>query len=204
MSKLLMRCAVTGVPINDPSVGIWEDGEWVSWTYINEYLELEERRSSKVETPGGAIIERQPTAVEPQGAELLTLLIEAITHSGRSMNSSPLWGRIGELYVAERFGVKLSRPHTQGHDGRLGDDLVEIKTITPTKKAPFVSVKRAGNFGYLAVVLVDSHYRLDARLIPRKQLPEGEGGRTAIVSWKTACRVGLSSAPCAQLPKRGR
>jgi hypothetical protein len=97
------------------------------------------------------------------------------------------------VYVAERFGVELTRAHTQGHDGRLGDDLVEIKTITPSKNRALVTVKRTGNFNLFAVVRVDADYQLDARLVPREKLPRGNGGRVAVVSWRTACRLGSPS-----------
>jgi hypothetical protein len=125
----------------------------------------------------------------------LALLMDAIAHGATSTYPSPLWGRIGELYVAERFGVELTKAHTQGHDGRLGHDHVEIKTITPTKKRRFVTVKRAGNFSLLAVVCVDDNYQLDARLLSRAKLPAGNGGGIAVVSWRTACLLGSPVPP---------
>lgn len=30
-----MHCAMTGQKLNDPSDGIWDDGEWISWDWIN-------------------------------------------------------------------------------------------------------------------------------------------------------------------------
>ncbi len=180
---------MTGLPIRESGDGIWEDGEWISWAYINQYVD--DGEESDAELGATAIAAKEPIAsVEPQGAELLALLMDAIAHGTTSPDPSPLWGRIGELYVAERFGVELTKAHTQGHDGRLGHDHVEIKTITPGKNRPFVTVKRTGNFNYLAVVRVDGDYRLDARLISRDQLPAGSGGRIAVVSWMTACRLG--------------
>ncbi len=184
---------MTGIPIRDPADGIWDDGEWISWAYINQFIDDEELPAPGKPADRGAVVDQVPP-VEPQGAELLTLLMDAIAHSARSRDPAPQWGRIGELYVAERFGLALTKSHSQGHDGRLEDDLVEIKTITPNKRRAFVSVKRSGNFNYLAVVRVDANYQLDARLIPRSQLPAGDGGRIAIVSWKTACRLGSASS----------
>jgi hypothetical protein len=186
-----MRCSMTGVPIRDSGDGVWDDGEWISWVYINQFIDDEDVSPAPADAPDSAAAAEQPKAVEPQGAELLTLLMDAIAHASKSPNPFPLWGRIGELYAAERFGIELTRAHTQGHDGRLGDDLVEIKTITPGKRAPFVTVKRAGNFNHLVIVRVDSDYQLDARLVPRNRLPSGDGGRIAVVSWWTACRLGV-------------
>ena len=193
-----MRCSMTGIPIRDSGDGIWEDGEWISWAYINQYIEDDEESGEipLAVSPAKPVPVSEPIArVEPQGAELLVLLLDAIAHSANSPGPSPLWGRIGELYVAERFGVQLTKAHTQGHDGRLGHDHVEIKTITPTKKRAFVTVKRAGNFNFLAVVRVDDNYQLDARLISKDKLPAGNGGRVAVVSWRTACRLGSPFPP---------
>lgn len=179
---------MTGLPLENSGDGIWEDGEWISWAYINQFIEDDEEPDSE---PVAVAATTEPIrAVEPEGAELLGLLMDAIAHSAKSPDPFPLWGRIGELYVAERFGVELTRAHTQGHDGRLGDDVVEIKTITPNKAKAFVTVKRAGNFNLLAVVRVDSDYQLDARLISRDNLPASKGGKIAVVSWQTACRLG--------------
>lgn len=33
-----MRCAMTGIPIQDSSDGVWGDGEWISWAWINEQI----------------------------------------------------------------------------------------------------------------------------------------------------------------------
>ena len=189
---------MTGLPIENSGDGIWDDGEWISWAYINQFIEDDtesEAASMTVNTAKALAITEPVREVEPQGAELLALLMDAIAQSADSREASPLWGRIGELYVAERFGVGLTKAYTQGHDGRLGDDLVEIKTITPSKNRPFVPVKRTGNFNFLAVVRVDDNYQLDARLVPRDKLPRGNGGRVAMVSWGTACRLGFPFPP---------
>jgi hypothetical protein len=31
--------------LNDPSEGIWDDGEWISWDYINEQIDAQERQA---------------------------------------------------------------------------------------------------------------------------------------------------------------
>jgi len=39
-----MRCSMTGRSINDTSEAIWDDGEWISWDYINQQLQEQELR----------------------------------------------------------------------------------------------------------------------------------------------------------------
>ncbi len=128
--------------------------------------------------------------------ELLNRIYAARNHYEHTLNViSPDWGSIGESYVAEKFGVNLCSRHTEGHDGRLGDELVEIKTITPHKRRPFVTVKRSGNFSVLAVVRVADDCGLEARFVRRKQLPTGDGGKRLVISWNTLCRIGGTRFP---------
>lgn len=173
---------MTGLPIADSSEAIWDDGEWISWAWIYEQIALEKRQQIHVEYP-----EDPP---QPEAPSLRRLVSEAVAHDDSNPGTpSRLWGLIGELYVAERFGVLLSRDEVQGHDGRLGDELVEIKTITPHKVRSFARVKRKGNFSVLAVVRVDEQLRFDARLIRRDRfLSEGKG-TYATLSWSRACEL---------------
>ena len=173
---------MTGLPIADSSEGIWDDGEWVSWAWINGQLALQEKQQSDVDFP--------QDAPQPEAPSLRRLVSQAASHDEANPGiPSPLWGKIGELYVAERFGVVLSRDHAQGHDGRLDDDLIEIKTITPHKERSFVRVKRNGNFSVLAIVRVDEQHRFDARLIPRNRFLKHGDGKYATLSWSTACNL---------------
>lgn len=176
-----MCCSMTGVSIRDSGDGIWDDGEWISWAYLNEQM------AAQTENTGART--EFASEVQPYGPRILTLIKEAVLQEKLSPGPSPLWGRIGELYVAERFGVVLSRSHAQGHDGRLGREFVEIKTITPHKRRAFVRVKRTGNYSLLAVVRVNEAYQLDARLIRRDQLAKGAKGKFATLAW-SAVRQG--------------
>jgi hypothetical protein len=141
-----MRCAVTGAEIRDSADGIWDDGEWISWAWINTQIEPPEIDLLDEEDTG------EENAPEPS-AELLFRIIAAKNHHENTLDEiSPDWGSIGEDYLAECFDVKLCGRHTEGHDGRFGDELIEIKTITPCKRRAVVTVKRTGNFSILAVV----------------------------------------------------
>lgn len=99
------------------------------------------------------------------------------------------WGRAGELFAASKLGLCLCRDYTQGHDGRMGNNLVEIKTITPWKRRPFVRGKRSGNFNLLAVVRFYSSGEAELRLIRRSRLPKGNGGTYFGLSWSRACAL---------------
>lgn len=38
-----------------------------------------------------------------------------------------IWGELGDLFSEIEYGIKRYRPHTQGSDGKLGYDFIEIK-----------------------------------------------------------------------------
>lgn len=179
-----MRCAMTGIPVTGAGDAIWDDGEWISWEWINQQIALQEEEAIPVE-------DRGVEEILPVGEALCRLIYEAIEAERSTGKTSSLWGRIGELYAAQRFGFQLTKSHSQGHDGRWGNELVEIKTITPFKKKPFVRVKRAGNFSMLAVVRVRPDYRFQVRVVRRDQLPKGDGGAYAVVTWTTICKLAL-------------
>lgn len=131
---------------------IWDDGEWVSWTEINQQI------------------------YEAEEADLLEKMIhlakEYLKLTGRPL---PIYGEIGELFAERHYGIERHRPGAQGSDGRLMDGFVEVKTITPFKSNDVVLVKRAGNFNRLVIVRIDKDHRIDSRIIHRNEMPEGNG-----------------------------
>ncbi len=94
-----------------------------------------------------------------------------------------IWGELGELFAEIKYGIKRHKPHTRGSDGRLGNDFIEIKTISPEKKGDKVKVKRAGNFNKLLIIKIDKDFSFKAQLIARKYLSKGEG-KHATALWK--------------------
>jgi hypothetical protein len=145
---------MTGRPIEGCSDAIWDDGEWISWDYINQ--QLEEPVSS------GGLVE--------------DMIILAKNYWQETSRHLPIYGELGEHYAARRFGIELHcDPKAEGSDGRLGNALVEIKTTSPLRDSRHVKVKRSGNFGYLVIVKIDADFRIDAKLINRKRLGEPEG-----------------------------
>lgn len=146
-------------------------------------------QSNAAADPGAEPGDRRILKCCPQPPELRRLVREASSREKQTGKVSALWGRVGELYAAIRYGVKLSRRNAQGHDGRLGNELVEIKTITPRKRKPFVRAKRAGNFSMLAVIRVRPDHQFEARIVRRDRLPKGNDGAYVVLSWSRVCAL---------------
>lgn len=166
---MTLRCAMTGRPM-EVGDGIYDDGEWISWEYINQHLHERELQ------------EEFPQA-DLQLIQVFETLVEAAADykelTGRYLQ---VWGELGELYAELKFGIKRHKAHTPGSDGRMGNDFVEIKTISPEKTGEQVHVKRAGNFNKLCVVHISDKWQFTARMIDRKKLGKG-GGKFARVQW---------------------
>lgn len=166
-----MRCDRTGREYSDFADGIWDDDEWISWDWINDQIDAQELRAE------------YPNA-DPRLLEIFTRLVEVAQDywdtTGRYLQ---IWGELGELYAELKFGVKRHPPMTQGSDGMLGDDLVEVKTISPEKSSARVAVKRAGNFSHLLVVRISEDFAFEGKLIDRTVLGKGTG-RHARYSWR--------------------
>ena len=96
-----------------------------------------------------------------------------------------IWGELGELFAEIEYGIKRHKPHTKGSDGKLGNDFIEIKTISPEKGNDQVRVKRAGNFNKLLIIKINSDFTFAGLLIARKDLPKGEG-KYATASWSNS------------------
>ncbi len=166
-----MRCAKTGQELKDSSDGIWDDGEWISWDWINQQIHEQERRADF-------------PAVSDDILEIFERLVDvAIEYKEVTGRYLPLWGELGELYAEIKFGIRRHRPMAQGSDGRLGNDFVEVKTISPEKRAEEVHVKRGGNFSKLLVVKISENFEFAARIIDRSALKKG-GGKHASISWE--------------------
>lgn len=168
-----MRYSMTGKSMSDPSDGIWDDGEWVSWEYINGQLHKNE------------ICEEYPNA-DPDIAmlfeDLVSVAAEYKALTGRYLQ---IWGELGEVYAEVKYGIKRHKPATQGSDGRLGNDFVEVKTISPEKSHAIAQVKRAGNFNKLLVVRISEDFEFESKMIDRKSLKKG-AGKHAKVNWEGA------------------
>lgn len=165
-----MHCSMTGLPLRDYSDGIYDDGEWISWDWINGHIADQDLQR---EYPKANL------EVVKIFHELVALAAAYKQETGRHLQ---LWGELGELYAEIKYGVVRHRPGTQGSDGRIGNDWIEVKTISPEKLNEVIQVKRAGNFNKLLVVRISEDFEFQAKLIDRKLLGRGKG-KHAKVPW---------------------
>lgn len=117
----------------------------------------------------------------------LVIVFENLVHNAKQFHSLTnrylqIWGELGELFAEITYGIQRHKPHTKGSDGKLGNDFVEIKTISPEKKAEEVRVKRGGNFNKLLIVKIDRDFSFDGQLIARKDLSK-DGSTHLRASW---------------------
>jgi hypothetical protein len=176
-----MRCAMTDREYADFSDGVWDDGEWISWDWINSQLDEQE------------LISNFPHADPRVVLIFQSLLDSALEYREVTGHYLQIWGELGELYAEIKFGLKRHRPHAQGSDGKIGNDFIEVKTISPEKTGGHVHVKRAGNFSKLLVVRIDENFQFQAKLVDRRALGKGVGKR-AKLRWSTE-DTGDHSAP---------
>ena len=131
----------------------------------------------------GRLLPKDHRKVRPEILEVFGELVEAAAKykklTGRHL---PVLGELGELFAEIMFGIKRHDPMTQDSDGLLGNDFVEVKTITPDKRGDGVRLKRAGNFGKLVVVKISDDFQFAARMVDRRLLGKGNG-KWAMLSW---------------------
>jgi hypothetical protein len=167
-----VRCSMTGRELADTSEGIWDDGEWISWDWINGQLEDQELRA--------AFPKANPDVVRIF-QDLVSLAQSYKDTTGRYLQ---IWGEMGELYAEITYGVVRHKPSTKGSDGRIGNDWIEVKTISPEKLTDTILVKRAGNFNKLLVVRITQDFQFAARLVDRAILGKGKG-KNAKYTWES-------------------
>lgn len=126
----------------------------------------------------------------------LAIIFENLVESARSYYALTgrylqIWGELGELHAEVKYGIQRHKPKTPGSDGRLGNDYVEVKTISPEKNSAEVHVKRAGNFNKLLVVKITKDFKFESRMLDRKKMTKGDG---------THARVAWTSIPSTSKP----
>ncbi len=164
-----------------PDNAFWIDGEWLGWdsiidpeeTKYSRLAELEREAELRLKYPNA-----DPTLV-PYFQDLLTLAEAYFCDTGQHLN---VYGDIGELFGAIMYGIKLHKNHAQGSDGRLGNDFVEIKTISPVNSKEKTKVRLDRHFSKLLVVKIDDDFEVSGRLVKRANLPK-KAGNSLRLSW---------------------
>jgi len=149
---------------------IYDDGEWITWTEINSHLERLEFQAAFPH-------------LEVDLVSIFQQLYEVATEYHDLTGSHlQVYGDLGELYGAIVHKVKLHRNYAQGSDGKIGDDFVEIKTITPFKSNNVITLNMDRNFSKVLIVRIDQNFRFSSKLIARKCLPK-TSGRLLRIDW---------------------
>lgn len=165
----------------------WIDGEWIApydeGTFSSEAERLEYEAQLKSDYPLAADVN-----LVHYYHELLELAEGYYRDTGRHLN---VYGDIGELYGAIEYGIRLKKIYAQGADGLLGNDHVEIKTITPLSGTDRKELRRSGNWSKILLVKIDKIFDVRGYMLDRKDFP-GKGQKVRI-KWDN----GLSMARCA-------
>ena len=155
-----------------PDNAIWDDGEWVSWDEINQQIQYKEWRA------------RYPNADLSLVSVFESLIGTAEEYYHLTGRHLQVYGDIGELYGAITHGIKLHRNYAKGSDGRLGNDFVEVKTITPFKNCDVVEINLERNFSKILIVKINADFEVRGKLVDRKALPIGKvRGQRLRIDW---------------------
>lgn len=149
---------------------IYDDGEWITWTEINSHLERLEFEARFPELDVDLV---------PIFQKLLDVAIEYHQETG---NHLQVYGDLGELYGAITHGIKLHRNYAQGSDGRLGNDFVEVKTITPFKSNDTITLNLERHLSKVLIVKIDEEFEVQSKLIDRRNLKKVKG-KTLRLNW---------------------
>ncbi len=147
-----------------PDNALWDDGEWISWDEIEEQIEYKEWRA------------RYPNADLSVVSVFESLVATAQEYHGLTGRHLQVYGDIGELYGVITYGLKLHRNYAQGFDGRIGNDLVEVKTISPIKANNVVMLDLRRKFSKVLIVRINTDFETCGKLVARKALLPARGG----------------------------
>lgn len=142
---------------------IYDDGEWITWTDINSHLERLEFEA------------RFPNLNLDLVPIFQDLLAVAQNYHHLTGSHLQVYGDLGELYGAITHGIKLHRNYAQGSDGKIGNQFVEVKTITPFKTTDTITLNLKRNFSMVLIVKIDADFEVHSKLIDRKVLPKVKG-----------------------------
>lgn len=181
-----LKCAMTGLPIDANGDAIWDDGEWISWAWINQNMADPEDQEwvHPFELGIDVLLPPSERASTLQMYEIFGSLVEAAReYFELTRRHLPIYGELGEIYAELKHGLKRFKPGAPGADGKIGNDFVEVKTISPHKLVDQVVVKKAGNFNKLLIVKISSDLKFKSVLLDRKDL-KSQGAELFKAKWE--------------------
>jgi hypothetical protein len=149
----------------------WTPDQWLSWGDINDPAQANQ------------IQHHFPDADPAYIAALQGLLRTARSFNASTNRHLQIYGDIGELYGAIVHGIALHRFSAEGSDGRLGDDFVEIKTISPFKSWKVVNLRMDRHFSKLLAVRVMQDFSVQGVMVSRSALPKPDSPEM-ILEWE--------------------
>lgn len=149
----------------NPDNAIYDDGEWITWSEINEQIQYKEWRA------------KYPNADLSLVSVFENLISTAEDYHCITGSHLQVYGDIGELYGVITHGLKLHRNYAQGSDGKIGNDFVEVKTITPFKSNDIVVLNLKRNFSKVLIVKINHDFEVRGKMISRKALPKAQGDK---------------------------
>ncbi len=148
--------------IADKEARLWNPGVLFDYAYLYK-------------VDAGPIVPRPRKGRHKTTPKMLQTFNDLVEEAkGKKLSGRPrdkVLGDLGEYFAAIMFGIRLhDDPKAQGSDGKIGNELVEVKTITPGKTRDVVRLRSTRNFSMVAVVKITDDFQFGARLIKRKSL----------------------------------
>ena len=164
-----------------PDNAFWIDGEWLGWDSIIDPADAKYSLLAELERTATLRLKYPNAEIEliPYFQDLLYLAETYFLDTGKHLN---VYGDIGELFGAIMYGITLHKNFAKGSDGRLENDFVEIKTISPLNSKETTRVRLDRHFSKLLIVKVSDCFEVSARLLKRSELPKTTGD-TVNISW---------------------
>jgi hypothetical protein len=110
------RCAYTGAVINDMADAIYDDGDWLSWDWINSQIDSGEDPETDVDELCDAEQPRSILALSEIFYDLVEVMRRHRELTGRHLE---FWGELGELYAEIRHDLRRHPKHHAGSDGTI-------------------------------------------------------------------------------------
>uniref|UniRef100_UPI0028B2095E hypothetical protein n=1 Tax=Sandarakinorhabdus sp. TaxID=1916663 RepID=UPI0028B2095E len=144
---------------------IYDDGEWITWTEINSHLA---RLEFEAEFP------HYDVELVPILQSLMRAAMDYNNITGKHLH---IYGDVGEIFGAITHGLKLHRDYAQGSDGKIGNDFIEVKTITPFKNSDTVTINLERHFSKVLIVKIDDNFDISLKLGTSINSAEQRAGR---------------------------